>query len=65
MKKFKSKKFDMDIVIKEATDTSKGFCESCFYWDERTNWCDELESYGNADRIWCCERWVDKHVFDR
>lgn len=62
MKRFKNEKYGMDAVIKEPTD-SKGFCEGCLYWDERTHWCDELESYGNADTTWSCERWVDKDAY--
>lgn len=64
VKKIKDKTFNRDIVIKEKDDTSQGFCESCLYWDERTNWCFEYESYGNADRIWTCARWVDRHAYE-
>lgn len=57
------KRIGKDIVIKKSIDTAKGFCESCLYWDERTHWCDELESYGDADSTWSCDRWIDKDVY--
>lgn len=56
MEKFRSG-LGMGIVIKKSIDTSEGFCESCRYWDERTHWCEERESYGETDRIWACEQW--------
>lgn len=48
---------------KDKEPEPKKACETCLYWDENAWWCDEYEDYGNPDRIWSCERWVDKHVY--
>lgn len=63
MEKFKSKSLGMDIVVRDYTETNSKCCGNCYYWDDRTTWCDELESYGDADSTWTCERWVDKNVY--
>lgn len=52
-----------DRELKEPDNTERGICDSCLYWDERTHWCDEFKSYGNADTTWSCKRWVDKYVY--
>lgn len=56
------KKFD-DIVIREPGDTDEGFCRSCLYWDPWTHWCDQSESYGDADGDWSCDHWVGKDAY--
>lgn len=63
MEKFKSKSLGMDIVIRDYTEIDSKRCGNCYYWDDRTTWCDELESYGDADTTWSCERWVDKDAY--
>lgn len=44
MEKFKSKSLGMDIVVRDYTETDRRCCGNCYYWDDRTAWCDERRS---------------------
>lgn len=57
MERYKSKSFGMDVSIRDPEDGYQNTCGNCVWWDDRTNWCEELESFGDTDSAWSCERW--------